>query len=358
MQYGVSGSLPRRVPGIGASPAVCELGCEAADRYLDRVSTLVAAAHLNECFPPTGALLGHLSALHSRIHGGLYKRLRIDASSGLPSEQEWSRVQTDLALALSILPRLPTPVVLDKQTRDADFGEQLLKLLYCARLPELGLLPLSSTQVELCRLDPDTGSAHARLVIDRIDGKGLPSRCTIELTETPQETDTTPLLLRVGDGLALSKVRQAALLRLAAGDAESTFIALSNLPGVVVQRVACGTVGPFCLAELPPAIPFSAMISSPAGALATFALEVAARDVTHDGSSDPLAHLLLPALPDESQASREQSRVRLGYRVHRDRKFVVDLASQPALEGMCRAAGTRNIIYPAALSRPYLEVAS
>jgi hypothetical protein len=153
MQY-VSGSLPRRVPAVGTSPATCALSGEAADRYLDRVSTLLAAAHLNECFPSTAALLGHLSALHSRIHGGLYKQLCIDVSSGLPSGQEWSRVQTDLALALSILPRLPTPVVLDKQTSDADFGEQLLKLLYCARLPELGLLPLDTTQVELCKLDP------------------------------------------------------------------------------------------------------------------------------------------------------------------------------------------------------------
>src|SRR5262249_42586634 len=146
--------------------------------------------------------------------------------------------------------------------------------------------------------------------------------------------------------------------QLATHDAETIFVALSSLSGVEVSRVCRGTVGPFCMAELPAAIPFSALANPPRGALATFALEVAARGLLHNGPSDPLAHLLFPGLPSESMAGREQARLRLGYRVHRDRKFVVDLATQPALESLCRTVGTRNVIYATALGGPGPEVVS
>jgi hypothetical protein len=103
------------------------------------------------------------------------------------------------------------------------------------------------------------------------------------------------------------------------------------------------------MAELPASIPFGPLVKGPRGAFASFALELAGRDIGRDFNNDPLRYLLLENLSASTLSCSDRSRMRLGYRVYRDRKFVADLASQPALESLCRSAGTRNIIYTAAL---------
>jgi hypothetical protein len=215
---------------------------------------------------------------------------------------------------------------------------------------------LQSLRVELRRLDFDQGTAHARLLVDQVDDHGLLSRSTIELAETWEDTAGEPLLVRNEDEIVVSAERRSALFRLTSSDAETTLTELAAQPGITVARVTRGTIGPFCLAELPAAIPFGALVKGPRGGFATFALEVAASELARDASNDPLPHLLLESLSGAAAGRHDQSRLRLGYRVYRDRKFVSDLASLPVLERLCRSAGTRNIIYITALGGCSTEV--
>lgn len=329
------------------------LHTSAADRYLDRVSALIRGAHLNAFFPPTEQVLKHLSALHSRTHGGLYSQLTVHRCAGLPTLEEWNRVKTDAVLAEAQV--LSNPAALRPPEATASDkvevqDEERTKWEYCLRLSALELSSLEMLAVELRRLDSESGALHARLVFDTVDIAGLLVRCTIELAEARPTADSHQLLLRKGDDLYLAAELRSRLLRLVTKSAEQIFVELSALPEITVQRVTRACIGPLCLGELPAALPLGPLLTDARGGFATFALDIAAREVPRDCENDPLPHVMLEQNFIDAASEYERQRVKFGYRVYRDRKFVTDTSSQPAIESLCRSAGTRNIIYTTALA--------
>lgn len=333
----------------------CVLPVEEADRYLERVCELLRAARLNAQFPPVPRLIGYLTALHARTHDGLYPKLSVDADSGLPSYKEWMRVKLDAALAAGIVTDNATPAV-PAGSGGLPGSTQRMEQLYRARLRALNLLPLDSLRVDLQRIEQDRGVIHARIIMDKLAEDDLYSRCTVELSQRVPGLETRQLLSLHGRDLAPSPELRERMAELATLDAEYTLIQLAAVPGVTVHRVSRATIGPFFLAELPRTPPLGSLLAGRRSAIATFGLDLAARDLLGSGSNDPLPNLRREQMPVELRTEYEQARIRLDYRVFRDRKFVTDLSTQPALEQLCRAAGTRNIIYIAAPNSPRLEV--
>ena len=338
----------------------CVLAAEEADRYLERVCELLRAARLNAQFPPVPRLIGYLTALHARTHDGLYPKLSVDADSGLPSYKEWLRVKLDAALAAGIATESADAAPAKDAAHAAFAGlpgtAQRMEQLYRARLRALNLLPLDSLRVELQRIEHDRGVIHARIVMDKLGDDDLYARCTVELSQRVPGLEAHQLLSLRGLDVAASAELRERMAELASLDAEYTLLQLAAVPGVTVHRVSRATIGPFYLAELPRTPPLGSLLSGRRGAIATFGLDLAARDLLTSGSNDPLPNLRREQMPVELRTEYEQARIRLDYRVFRDRKFVTDLATQPALEQLCRAAGTRNIIYIAAPNSPRLEV--
>lgn len=246
------------------------------------------------------------------MHGGVWPQLCVVPSSGLPAPSEWSR-----------------------EPRDGQLSE-----------------PIEALKAELRHHDADNGVLHVRVIVDTVDATGLLVRFTVEMAETAQSVDSQKLLVRNGEDLFVSPDLRGRLAVLSSANAESAFLELSACPGVNVQRVVKGTIGPFCLAELPLVLPFGPLLTDPRGAFASFALDIASRDIVRDGNNDPLSHRLLDPLPLDSDplAEGERSRLRLGYHIYRDRKFVTDHATQAAIEELCSSAGTRNVIYLAAIN--------
>lgn len=329
----------------------CVLASEEADRYLERVTELLRAARLNAQFPPVPRLCGYLNALHARTHDGLYSNLSVDADSGLPAAKEWMRVKLDAALAAGIADDSETSSTAIRPGSARHRGQ-----LYRSRLRTLSLLPLDSLRTDLQRIEHDRGIIHARIIVDTIDQDDLYSRCTVELSQRVSGLEAHQLLSLRGSDLSASPQLRERMSELATLDAEYILIQLAAVPGVTVHRVCRATIGPFYLAELPRTPPLGGLLSGRRGAIAAFGLDLAARDLLSSGSNDPLPNLRRDSMPMELRAEYEQARVRLDYRVFRDRKFVTDLSTQPALEQLCRTAGTRNIIYVAAPSSPRLEV--
>jgi len=288
------------------------LAADAADRYIDRVSALLRAAHLNSFFCAPERLLRNLTALHSRVHGGLQSQILVVPAAGLPAPSEWARVHDE------------------------------------GRVQE----PVEALKVELRHHERDPEVLHVRVIVDTVENTGLIVRFTIEMAETAKSVDSQQLLIRNGDDLFVSPDLRSRLSMLSSASAESAFLELAAHPGVAVQRVTKGTIGPFCLSELPSVLPFGPLLTDPRGAFASFALDVASREIVRDGDNDPLSHRLLDPqmLDSDPLAEAERSRLRLGYHIYRDRKFVTDHATQAALEDLCRSAGTRNIIYLAAIN--------
>jgi hypothetical protein len=195
------------------------------------------------------------------------------------------------------------------------------------------------------------------VVLDKIDVRGLLLRCTVELV---QEPGPRPLLLRDGDRVTASPELSSLLYRLAGHDAELLFIELAAQPGARPRRVCMGTLGPLHLGELPRHGELAVLLAGPGAALASFGLDTAAStleasDAPGHGAArnnDPLTALLGERLSAGARSEYDSTRQRLGYQVTRDRKFVADTESLPAVTALCKKAGTRNVIYPLRMGSP------
>lgn len=320
----------------------CALPEAAAESYLAHAAALVREARLGAQFPPGRAVLANLEALSARCHRGLYPQLVVEPRSGLPALKEWTRVRTDTQLAPQVLAGLPPPEQLAARApHDPAYGKQLLKGLYFSALAQKPPPPVEQLAVALQRLEAP--GVQVQVTLDKLDARGLLVRCMVELVQGPSPR---PLIERRGEQVAAAPELQALLYRRAGQDAEFLFIELAAQPGVRVRRVCVGTIGPLYPPGLPAQPGLGELRRGPAGQLATFSVDTAACDLLTDRNNDPLADLLGQHLSPTGRAEYEEARQRLGYRVTKDRKFVVDRESLPAVTALCQGAGTRNVIYP------------
>src|SRR5262249_19050874 len=144
---------------------------------------------------------------------------------------------------------------------------------------------------ELCWIDPQNAAAYIRVVLDTVDQGGLVTRISVELSEAAKAAPAPAFFLRNGDELQTTPALRYRLAELATTSAEHALVELAGLPGVRVQRVVRGTLGPFCLAGMPATQPVATLCETARDAFACFALDMAAVDLTHDGNNDPLLQL-------------------------------------------------------------------
>lgn len=325
-----------------SATAGCLLHEEAADAYLERAVALLREARLGAAFPPGRALIANLEALGTGCHRGLYPQLLVEPQSGLPALREWTRVSTDVQLAPKVLAGLPPQEQLrERAPRDPAYGKQLLKWLYYSELVQKPPPAVEQLVVALQRIEP--GAVQVQVTLDKLDALGLLRRCTVELSQGPAPR---PLIERSGESVAAAPELLALLYRLAAHDAELLFIELSAQPGVAVRRVSIATVGPLHLPELPPQEGLGELRSGPGAMIGTFGVDTAASDLAGDRDNDPLTQMLAQRLSPGARSEYERAQRRLGYHVAKDRKFVADPDSLPAVSALCQKAGTRNVIYP------------
>lgn len=338
---------------IAGAPAQGELVLEgdAAQGYVELVGRAITRARLSDQYPPSKRLVGQIEAMGPRAHGGLYADLRVDRGSGLPTYREWARLRADAELSPRVLAELPPPGELEARARQDPrgiWGKQLLKQRYHAHLQGIDATPPSHMTVRLRRVDPAERRAWFHVVLDKLDVSGAFVRASIELSQ--QASFWSRPMLELDDEAAReTEALRAIVYRLTSLDAELTFVRLCDAEGVVVERVIRGTVGPIYVAgtavpealaaELPAAL-------GPGAVVATFGLDMAAGDVAHDGSNDPLERLLGERVGPEGRAAYLDARRRHGYRVYKDRKLVVgDAATEAAVQRFCGRMGTRNVVY-------------
>lgn len=326
----------------GAAPAGHLLHEAAADAYLERAAAILREARLGAMFPAARAMLATLEALGSRCHRGLYPQLLVEPQSGLPALREWTRISTDVQLAPKVLAGLPPQDQLrERAPRDPAYGKQLLKWLYYSELAQKPPPVVEQLALALQRLEPD--AVQVQVILDKLDARGLLLRCTVELSQGPA---ARPLIARSGDAVSAAPELLALLYRLAGHDAELLFIELAAQPGITVRRVVIGTAGPLHLPELPPHAELGPLRLEPDAVIGTFGIDTAACDLTADRDNDPLTALFSQRLSAGARSEYERAQRRLGYRVAKDRKFVADPQTLPALAALCQKAGTRNVIYP------------
>lgn len=328
----------------GARIPSVTLDLEHAATYARAVRRALRAARLNMHYPDARRLADHIDAMDPAVHGGLYPGLEVDVRTGLPTYKEWTRVQTDVALAPGQLDQLgPRAALAEKARGEADiWRKQLTKRDYYAAIVGREISPLGEMSVALRRVDRDRGAASFHVELDKLDASGVFVRYVIDLAQKGYRSG--PLSLDDADVARQSEEFRALIYKFTSLDSEFTFVKLASIAAVTPERVCKGVVGPFWFdfCRVPEAL---APVVRDGGFVASFALDTAAVDVAEGRNNDPFATLAHDRLSPAARGAYESVRQRSGYRVFKDRKFVVPRDRVSQMREICAAMGTKNIIY-------------
>ena len=344
-----------------------------AERYLDLLGRALQAARLNNGFPDRRQLQNSIDTLRDGLRLGVYGELYIDARSGLPNLASFTRVATDHELAAAQLARMGARGELEARQGEAEvFARMAAKHAYLERLQALELAPVDHHQVLLRRHDPASGTAAFRIELTKLDASGVYLRLMIELTQVSSLWRRKVVDLEAdGETAAASEGFRGMVYRCADLDAETLFVRLHGIDGVQVERVARGVIGPALFAlpvggaaggvavrrtmEAPDDALGRAWHAWSVGAgaaetekpelLVAFASDCAAGDVREERSNDPVSPLLAERLGPQEGARYRALRERYPFKVFKDRKFVATPGLKMVVQGVCAAAGTRNIVY-------------
>lgn len=322
-------------------------------RFVRRLQAIFRAARLNHQYPDGRRLSGHLGALSPEVHRGLYEALEINVESGLPTYKEWTRVQTDVSIATDQLRQLGARAALARKANESSHAihqQQLNKHDYYDQIADIRLAPLGAMEVALRRIDAATNTAYFYVVFDKLDVSGIFVRFQIALSQRAQVWNSAAVKLD-DDTASYTDEFKSLIYRFSSLDAEFTFTKLATLPGVKVERVSRGTVGPIFFGDLyqqarsAPPEPFGELLSKESDFVGLFGLDTAALDVTAHRNNDPFGGLFESEMSRKMRPTYGKAREQFGYKVFKDRKFVVSRGREGRLREICAEMGTQNIIY-------------
>ena len=340
-----SGAQPKvRVPSV-------TLRGDAESAYVEQVTAALRCARLNTHFPDARRLASHLGCLAPEIHRGLYRGVQIDLRSGLPTYRDWTRVQTDCHIAAQALDDMRERADIEKRARakpGSIYGKQLLKHHYYTAL--LGRTPVPSSEIDVAlrRIEAGENTAHFHVVLDKLDVSGTFVRYTIDLGQTASVWNR-PMVALTEETAGHTEELRSLIYQFTSFDSEFMFAKLVSVGGLTVERVVKGTIGPFFFSGMKSPVPLQPVLAEEGSFVASFSLDMAALDLANDKDNDPIDDLMEASLTDDARATYFRARERYGYKVFKDRKFVVPGHLVEPFQAFCRAAGTRNIIYPVRL---------
>ncbi|CAN0434125.1 unnamed protein product [Laminaria digitata] len=319
-------------------------------RYIKRLQLIMRRARLNLHYPEARALASHIGAMAPTLHQGLYPGVEMNLRSGLPTYKEWTRVQTDVALAPDQLRQLGSRAEMERKAArnpDSIHAKQLRKIDYYSGIQKTSLAVLGEMSVALRRVEPEEGIAWFHVILDKLDASGLFVRYAIDLSQKSSNWGKQVVTLDEENARHTEEF-QSLIYKFTSLDAEFTQAKLNAIGSLQVERVAKGTVGPFYFSpEQAPAGVAELFEHDPDGFVAMFSLDMVAQDLAEDRDNDPLDDLLMDKLSDEARRGYEMARERYQYKCFKDRKFVVPRTMQRAMQDFCAQHGTKNIIYTA-----------
>ncbi len=330
----------------GARVPAIELSGDRASRYVESMLRVLRAARLNASYPAVRALSSHIGAMDPGIRQNLYESLGVDLRTGLPTYRDWTRVQTDVTLAESQLEQLGSRAALAAKAAGANdpiWEKQLRKHDYYSAIVGRVLAPLGQMNVALRHVDRKKDRASFHVELDKLDASGLFVRYAIQLEQGSQLSGSS-IVVDAREAVQQSKEFEALIYKFTSLDAEFTFVKLATLGGLRPERVSKGTVGPvwFDFGRVPEPL---APIVRDGGFVASFSLDSAAVDIAEERNNDPFATLAEDRLSEEARGAYRDVKHRSGYKVFKDRKFVVPRDRVDEMRAVCAAHGTNNIVY-------------
>lgn len=308
----------------------------ADDVYLGRLAAALHGARGNDRFPQTRALSNLVKAWRTSLSmspSSIPPPL-VDAGSGLPPWLSWAALLAEREMGASVAPRTAAeapPTTLAGAVAGGDDArsrlrrrEQAAALLFTAPAA-----PLLEVNVAVRRVA--TGKALLTLVLDRAFASGRFVRIAIDAWVSVKSENGVV----VDDDHVSASADLKELLSLASHlPAPALLVRAAALPGVDVERISRGVVGPCHSRFGGPALTH---VDDP------FALIIASEDVSkdiavsvdNDAFADDDFAGLMAALPVSLS----------GWRAFRDAKVVATTTTAPALRARAVARGKQTVIH-------------
>ena len=309
--------------------------------YAHQAAKLVSAGRLNKCFPDPFGCAEYFTAMAAAVAEGVYDGIHIDLASGLPALKDMLAVQVDRKIAQTFL---------DEHEIRAAAGRSAslkvrAKLAYCQRLVQCILPPLHRLDVTLRRVDRSRRVAMFEVLFDRYHpGESVFVRYTLVLEQT-DSMSVVPLLERSGDHSQQTNAFREKMEAYTQDDSEIAFLLLGKLEGVRVLEVTRGRIGPLWSQWAPAPAGWTPSGNHDSAFILHLPLDRASVDLDNDRDNDPFSTIFRKFLSETSRPLVEEDARRLGYRVHKERKFVCTTEVAGAIRERLREAGTRNIVY-------------
>lgn len=340
-------SSPARSTGISRKPARAErrrvyrpVPADEFQRYAADAARLILAGRLNKSYPDPYVCADYLERLAVAVSEGVYAG-RVDPVSGLPAYQDLIAVQVDHDLAARFVAGAEVRLAAGRSLTE----KVERKAAYYRRLSGKRIEPLNRLEVRLRRVDRAARRGSFEVVVDRFDpGDAVFERKTLLLDQTAAVWGED-FLARSGDYSKPTRAFRMVLERLTAGESELTFLLLSKIPGVAVEEITRGRVGPLWSPWAP--APAGWTRGGRGGLVLHLPHDRASIHLDADRDDDPFAGLYREFLSAATRPIVEDASRRLGYRTHKDRKFVADPEAGIELRRRLESAGTRNIVYTA-----------
>ena len=298
---------------------------------------LVEAGRLNSSFPdqrPLSALYRFLSPSENHYN---YDTLDVGLRTGLPTEREITRIQTDRQVADDVVReeerRQPTLASMELAPSEPSDDRFLRSYRYHRALLETEVLLSFSMELDLRWVVSEKRTAAFITVLDRFGlSEEMFCRHNIFLRHTAERW-SRPLVRLEGDDLDYTVNFQNLVAKTTADDSELAFILLSDIKSVALESVTRTRVGPLSFAGAEGAPELQAIVDAhPGEFILSLTSDRTAVDIGEDSNGDPFTRGYREALAPEARELVEQRREALGYHVRRERKFVCTRRARLPLE--------------------------
>ncbi|MBU1240728.1 hypothetical protein KKF84_05090 [Myxococcota bacterium] len=279
--------------------------------YLERLGNLVAGVDCSRYYPSMSAFTGALHLWEPCLDPFVNRSLQLDEVSDLPAESAYTRLANELKL-------------FQRERNGGICSLRKLRSPYYALLEQTPFPRLFSLDLHFRGFSQSPNSARFRAVLDRFDlSEGVLVRYTIDFVH--EDSLWQPSLVRLGEGVSrVSRILRNALSTSCQDEAELAVIILSRLPGITVQQLIRGRLGPLWRQGKPMASPFLEILSEVEGTLLLhLPLDGIFTDLKDDCNLDPMANLYRNTLSEESSLTMEKMAQNLGYRVLKERRVAL-----------------------------------
>lgn len=334
-------------PSVERDP-VRVLDREPAQVYLDLLQKLVRAGKPNKFFPDGRSVENLYYLMTPDANRGLQDSLRLNLRMGLPDEPEIGRVIADKEIASRFLSKHDFE---ELKGRTDDASVRLFKRVqYYREVNERSVPKRYNLELKLKRVVDDRKTAQFVALFERYDpGEGVFTQYTIHLSHQHQRWSRPKVELK-GDDLQYTEGFRNVISRYSSDEAEFAFILLSNVEGITVEEVVRGRIGPLWMEGVRmPAVIQDLMHAHPGNLILNFPQERVAlpdKEDKPDTNRDPFGRFYRESLDADSKALADARARKLGYVVHKERKFSCTPGILKPLNELLKGTGKPCVIYP------------